>query len=60
MANLVTYPAIQAKLCEEIVGVVGFPQTLARFSTKFSTENGQENLNEGVMEEEDLENMPYP
>ncbi|CAI9090676.1 OLC1v1025493C1 [Oldenlandia corymbosa var. corymbosa] len=61
MANLVKYPAIQDKLFEEIVEVVGQPKALS-----ISVENDEEDnhseddLLEGLcVKEEDIEKMPY-
>lgn len=62
MANLVKYPAIQDKLYEEIMGVVGLPEPLGTSPIKCSSENSQENdfdVLRGVVKEDDLEKMPY-
>lgn len=63
MANLVKYPAIQGKLYEEIVGVVGLPKPLSTPSlTMLSNEASKGNHSDilkGVVKEEDLDNMPY-
>ncbi|KAL7003836.1 unspecific monooxygenase [Sarracenia purpurea var. burkii] len=55
MANLVKYPYVQAKLYEEIVGVMG-PPPKAPPSHDQGEEKGDE---EKVIKEEDLQRMPY-
>ncbi|KAL6959173.1 unspecific monooxygenase [Sarracenia purpurea var. burkii] len=55
MANLVKYPYVQAKLYEEIVGVMGPPPKAPPSNDQGEEKGGEEK----VIKEEDLQRMPY-